>query len=668
MTKQRALSSALVLTAFGLPAAAGAGTPESSATFVGPASSQLWLGVGYLSEDNYHFRRYTGPVDEGFYPEAHLDLRYRGEGDDDARYGRLEGRDLGLDSRRLRGRYGVQGTYGLSLEYDERPRFYDRDVQSPLRSDGTDRLSLPEGWQGNQDFEDSPERLRDWKVERHRERLAFDALRHLDDEWKVNFSFSREETDGYRFGRAEMPGQGAPRLEIPTPVDQRTDQYRVGLEYAGDQLQGRVGYHLSSFQQLADERLTVENPDNPGEFGEVFREPDNLYHQIFASGAYAIQPGTNFSADLQLGRALQDERFVEDDDDLPSSLDGRIDTTRATLRGTHRFHPRLQVRGSYRYDDRDNRTPQYFTEDDLENRTRPHGWTRHIADVDADIRLPARSNLVLGYEHRYTDRDFTDGSTRDDTFRTRLRSRITPQLEGTVFASRLYREGAEYVGPASEAGTILPAEVYHLAELEQTQLGVSGTYSVIPEVALGAEVTYSEDDFTDSDMGLQERNRASYTLSLDYFPTEQWTGYGFVTWDDGERQLAGEQRSLLQDEETLTVGLGTEATVTEDERWSLGAEVLYASTDVDIGFDRAQDTDYPTLTTRLTQLELYGKYRASEQFHYRLAYLGQRFEEDDWALGFGPGPVDEMGDYVLMGRDNYDYTAHMVVGSVGYTF
>ncbi|MCC3751097.1 MAG: MtrB/PioB family decaheme-associated outer membrane protein [Halorhodospira halophila] len=644
MKRLHHLGGTLAVSALAFHAAAGAGSPESSATFIGPDRSQVWVGLGYLSEDNDHFQRFTGPVEQGFYPHLELDLRYRGEGDDDARYGqwqsRHEGRGEELRTPALRGRYGVQGEYGTSLEYREMPRYYGSGLPSDFVDAGPDRL-----------VDDGDGREWDVKQQRHRTRVG--VHRVLTDEWKLNASFSREKKEGRKFS-----GQNGV-YTFPAPVNQRTDQLRLGAEYAGEQLQGRVNYHLSMFDQLEGLHHEV------GEDNIYARPPDNIYHQISAAGAYNLRPGTHFSADLQLGRAEQDERFVEDANDVGvSSLDGRIDTTRASLRGTHRFHPRLQVRGSYRYDDRDNRTPTYLDVDG-EN-TRPHGWTRHIADFDADVRLPGRTNLVVGYEHRYTDRDLTESSTSDDTYRARLRSRITSQLEGSVHASRLYREGSVYEGVqsaegqnAAEKGTILPAEVYHLAELEQTQVGFSGTYSVIPELALGAEVTYREDDFTESERGLLGREQVSYTLSLDYFPSEHWTGYGYVTWDDGERNVAGETRTLNQEEETWTLGLGTQAAVTDDQRWKVGMDALYAATDVDIGFTRGDGEPYPTATTRLTQLELFTKYEASEQFRYRLAYVGQRFEEDDWMLGFGE---DDMG------RENYDYTAHMVVGSVGYTF
>ena len=676
----------LTISALALQTAAQAGSPEGTARFVGPVESRVWVGLGYLSEDNYHFGRYTGPVEEGVYPDLHLDLRYQGEGDDDARYGRLEGRDLGLDSRRIRGRYGVQGTYGVHLEYDETPRFHDEEVETPFRSDGRDRLRLPEGG-STAEVEDW---TREWDIDTERRELSVGGQRHLGEDWKVNASFSRQEKEGRQYrGYGRWLNKAA--FQMPAPVDHRTDQVDVGAEYADDALQARFGYHLSAFSQMEGDHFTVQDPhpvddpDRQAEWDDETEErtlsmpPDNTYHQISGSAGYTIQPGSRVSADLVLGRSEQDEDFIDDPDyqdelqDLPGSLDGQIDTTRVGLRGMHRFHPRLQVRGGYRYEDRDNDTPRQWVQG---TSTRVHGWTRQTVDLDGDIRLPARTNLLVGYEYEETDRELADDETQDHMVHTRVRSRVTDDLEGSVYARYLDRYGANYAGPVEQdrfgfGDETRRMRMYHLADLDRVEVGGTGTYSITPELALGVELTYAQDDYDASEVGLLKDERWSYTATVDYFPTERLTTYGFVTLEDTARDQGGFERALDQDEVTWTVGLGGEATVTEDARTSVGAEVLFldSETDINVSDQAGDDQSYPTLAIEKVRLELYGERELTDQLDARLAYVGQSYSEDDWALGYGPesGELND-DDMMFMGRDAYDYTAHMVVGSLGYRF
>ncbi|ABM63143.1 MtrB/PioB family decaheme-associated outer membrane protein [Halorhodospira halophila] len=671
-------SLALSATALFIVAGADAGTPESSATFVGPTESEIWLGFGYLDQDNSHFRRYTGPVEDGLYPALELDLRYRGEDEQEGRYGRLEGRDLGLDSRRLRGRYGVQGSYGLHLQYDELPRSYDHDVVSPLRDEGGD-LRLP---QVTGDVETDS---RDWEVGTQRERTAVGAHRVLGDNWKLDVGFSREEKEGHQYRGYGIWSDAAPRgFQMPAPVDQRTDQLDLGAEYAGDALQARVGYHLSEFTQLSGDSFDVDDPRaddwtnlEEGDRHRLSRPPENRYHQFSGSMAYALQPGTSVSGSLVYGRAEQDESFIDDSayedvlDVLGNNLDGRIDTTRLGLQGTHRFHPRVRVKAEYEYEDRDNQSAQWDDLPTMNRSTRVHDWTRHRAGFDADFRLPMRSNLMVGYQYEEKDRTYADDETIEDTYRGRLRSQPTDNLSITVRGAYMDRWGASYAGGGSALADNIPElDLYHMADLTRLDIGASATYHLIPELALGAEFTYLEDDYVHSDAGLEGDDRSAVTLSADYFPVETTSGYAFLTYEERDRAQGGDDRSLTQEEEILTLGVGGETSLDNDQRWTLGTELLYATSDSDILVaDPDGDQRYPTLETRLTQLQLYGEHQITDSGWVRLAYVGQRFEEQDWMKGFGPDPdPDDDGEFVLMGREAYDYTAHLVVGSVGFKF
>ncbi|MBK1735447.1 hypothetical protein CKO15_09155 [Halorhodospira abdelmalekii] len=599
-----------------------------------------------------------------------LDLRYRGEDDEDARYGRLSGRDLGIESRNLQGRYGVQGRYGLSIEYDQRPRFYGHDLRGPHWQPDKDRLVLPDGGR----TEDLDDWSRTWDLSTERRRLSVGGQRHLDEDWKVSAAFSREEKEGNRplgYGTWWQPSA----VQLPASVNHRTDQFDLTADYANSELQAQFGYHLSQFSQLEGDHFEFDDPFSVPGFErwqdasaqKVSQPPDNSYHRLHASVAYQLQRATRFHAQVDLGRAQQDERYINDPGfadelaDLSRSLGGQIDTTRISLRGTHRFTPRFQVRGGYRYEDHDNGTSVEEVGDYI---SRVHSWTKHAFDVDGDIRLPGRNNLLLGYEFSEIDREHADDKTYNYAVNARLRSQVTDDLSGSLYTRILARSGANYSGPGL-SDNIQATRLYHLADLTRWEVGTVVSYSVAPELALGAEITLAEEDYSESELGLLASKINSYTLTFDYFPAEVFSGYAFVTLEDREREQGGEQRALDQEERTWTIGAGANSVLTEEQRLTLGLELAYmdSGTDIKVSPDSG-GAGYPSLNVTMTQLKLSSDYEVSDALTVGFTYFVQRFSEDDWSR-VAPG-LD--GGLIYLGGDERNYTAHMGIASVSYRF
>lgn len=661
----------VTVSVFGGQGVATAGTPHSTAVPPGSKESEVEVGAGYLSEDAARFGRYTGPVESGFFPILDFDWFLTLDEDDedynDARYGHLQGRDLGLDSRNVRGRYGIQGDYGVQLEYDERPLFQELDMRSPLSRDGRDRLRLPEA--GDVDTVDQSSRS--WDIDQKRQTVTLSAQKVVRESVKLNASFSREEKTGRRF-----QGYGdwtrAQGFQLPAPIDQRTDQLDLGFEYQGERFQGRMGYHLSAFSQLEEDFFVVDDPTsadwaNPDQ-RTLSLAPDNTYHNIHAAGAYAVRPGTQVSGEIQVGRAEQDEDFIADDNfagalsDLPDSLDARINTTRVNLRGAHRLTNRIRLRGSVFYNERDNRTRSFVVGG---RETRPHGETRYGVEYDADFNLPGRNSLTLGYGYENVDRELGDrGKSEDWTFRARLRSRPTDNLSLGVRASHLIRAGGTRYDGSTLRGHLDTLHQYHLADLHRFDGAFHGSYAVSDALALGFELGARMDGYENSEYGLLYRDRYSATATLDYFPSADFSVHGFLTAETGKSEQRDASQTLDYKGDTVTLGGGFERAMTEDGRFHLGMDGLYMYSRTKAGLSVGQD--HPTVSSGLAQIEVFGRYQARENLEWRLAYMVQAARERDWARGFGPD--DGPDGYILMGQEPLDYTAHLLMGSVNYRF
>jgi hypothetical protein len=136
--------------------------------------------------------------------------------------------------------------------------------------------------------------------------------------------------------------------------------------------------------------------------------PDNQAHQLYLSGNYAFSKDTRSNFKLSYTHATQNESFtgmgLTPAAGAPSSLGGVVDTTLLQLGLTMRPLKELSVNGSFRYEDRADKTPVnvYNTSGTagtaLNNTT---NWasgsqTRISAKLDGIYRLPEGYSLTVG--------------------------------------------------------------------------------------------------------------------------------------------------------------------------------------------------------------------------------------------------------------------------------
>ncbi len=111
-----------------------------------PASTFEAGGVN-VSNGSYKAGEYNGLQNQGGQFVGNFDLRGRARYDGDSAYRwRATGVDLGLDTRSLSARFGVQGKFRVSLAFDELRRNRSDTYQTPFLGAGTDTLTLPAGW------------------------------------------------------------------------------------------------------------------------------------------------------------------------------------------------------------------------------------------------------------------------------------------------------------------------------------------------------------------------------------------------------------------------------------------------------------------------------------------------------------------------------------------
>src|SRR3972149_2741895 len=241
---------------------------------------------------------------------------------------------------------GVQGHYGIVLEYDQIPTFRSDSAQTIFDGAGSANLTLPTPWTFGPDGADSGTvagdstgamadlnaSLKGVNIEHERRRLGFGVDKRWADTWAFKTRFTHETKEGLKTVGAVIGNSGGnPRaVLIPEPIDYVTRQLDATLSYADRKKQVELGYSLSLFNDR-NESLTSQNPyaaitgwgssstavdaveafvGYPNGYGQLHLPPDNQFHQVTASGGYNLSDTTRVTADLSLGRMSPDQAFL----------------------------------------------------------------------------------------------------------------------------------------------------------------------------------------------------------------------------------------------------------------------------------------------------------------------------------------------------------------------
>lgn len=693
---------------------------------------EVELGLGYLDESSFRYGKYSGMVEDGLEVIANFNFVSRPVWDSGAtRYWRLAGERLGFDSRRVEVEAGDQGRQRLRFGFQETPRNLFEDGQTPFLGGGSQQLTLPAGWEAAEASTAAMTALNDNLIDfsqRQRRRDAKLEYRlHFAEGWRLDASMRRQVRDG----RSEMAGTfgtngGNSRAALlPAPVDYETDTFDVSVIREGAKHLLGMAWHGSFFRN-SDRELSWQNPFGPQPqwqpgaafpdgFGRLALLPDNDFQQLRVFGQLTLTPTTRASLDLARGRMRQDQRFLPysfDPDLAPvplprAALDAEVDTTLIHFRVNSRPLPRLNVVGRIRFDDRDNKTSQGLyrpvsgdaglqVAPENGRINRPYGLTRREMGVDGAYRLPQRTRLNFGYEHRLRKRDFSEVNTaREHVFRGGLSTHRFEALSLGLEASHERRNTSRYVGNRPLLATRVPGSVdpeafenhpnlrrYYLADRDRDRVQIRADVHPAQDWHLGAAFAWSRDDYREDLFGLDESRLRSWMLDAGYVPNDSVRFSAFYHHD----RYANAQRARSFTRTPGTAGDPDRnwSVDTRDihETWGLsldleGLDAGFASTDgggrkLDLNLSytdsRSQGridveagpalsaADLPNLSTRFQVLGITATQRISEDARIRFAFEHERYKSRDFALdGVAPNSVAQV---LLFGESSPRYRAN----------
>lgn len=666
-------------------------------------------GVAYQSEDSPWFGRYTGLDEAGGFVYGDMDIVSTKE---DGTHTQLTGRRLGLDSQSILLEHGIQGRYSLELRHDELPDYRSNSGVSPYVDSGDNTLLLPGGL-----ADVSRHQTVELRTQRLRNQAAISVIPHQN--WKTSVSYRQERKDGtvQTGGALGYSTRNMAMATLPKPVDHTTDLIDASVGYAKDKGNIELAYHLSMFRNQ-NQSLSWQNPfpvssGNSGAFGQLALEPDNDFHQVMLNGGYRLPGNSYLSGVLSSGKMTQDQAFLPYSTDpslatqgLPAdSLNGEVKQNIAQLKLSSRPLRNWNFNAAYRYHDHDNNSPQATyvfpmldslppgktgkDEDELTAINQPLSYTRQTSRLDGKYRFNRHASLQMGYDFENTRRENAEVDKNDEqSLWGKLKWKVGDgRTNGWVKVGQTARDGSGYHLPAiNNEGLYIENPLlrkYNLADLERDEVRLQINYAAIERLSLAANIAYSDDQYTDSLIGLTSASNRSATIEGSYVPTDKVTTYAYYTRDiidsvqSGREALAAGSGSLAssygpdwfaqtQDSfDSLGLGLQWQEFL---PKLSMGADYVYSKGDGEADLQLAAASPFPDIQTRLHSINIYTRYQRSRNLSFKLQYRREQYESQDWALDGVTALSADSPTSLYMAEGSPQYDVDIIGLSMRYTF
>jgi len=638
---------------------------------------ELDFGLGYVSDDSLGFGDYRGLEEEGFYAAIDGEVHFR---DLQGQYFDLYARDLGYDSRQLVIREGKQGLYELRFGWQEIPKFRGFDAQTPFLGAGSEYLTLPGDWvranttSGMTALANS---LVFEPLKTGRETLDLGLTAQFLGNWSYRVDYQRQKKNGTRSQGAGLFFSNASIL--PAPVDFTTNQFDMGLTWAGKRGQVNLGF-IGSYFDNGNTSLTWDNPFRSKSELDTFRlalEPDNEYYQFNLSGAFIVSPRVRLSGQAAVGEMSQNDPFIPysfnpDFSDLVlprGSLDGKVDTSTLNLVGklSARLNSRLSFTARAKWDERDNKTPvETYTPvvTDLivssSRINRPYSFERQ--QYSADLRFRATRNLRLsgGARQQNIDRTLLAVETTEETTwwgEARMTAGYSSQLRFKLESSD--RSISDY-NSLDDGGPVDHPLMrkFYMADRDRKRALIELDFAPLEAFGINLSYAHANSDYKESALGLQESDEQSYSINLNYAVGKKLSIYAFLSRDDIDADMRNVEKTgeipwnAATRDRINTAGLGLSAHI--NEKSSIGLDLISSDSKGNISVQTtAAEDPFDPLRTDLKNAKLHFDHEINEHWGYKLSAEYEEYSARDWAIdGLG---VDGFNSVLTMGQQTPQY-------------
>ena len=523
-------------------------------------------------------------------------LRLRLESPDGSYSLQLGVKDAGEEDQNFFLQAAKLGRYTFEFEWDQLPHIFSGTGRSPYRENSRGVFELPDLLQTTLQGASAAARpgiLQSFLATAPDIDLKtrWDTARFLmsvtpTPEWDLRAEYTRTLKTGERPIGMVFGSPGGNLVELPEPIDQAVNDFRVTAALAREWWQLQFSYNLSLFQNdvgalIADNPLRImDAPLGPTGTsaparGRLSLAPDNLAHTVSLMGGLNLPWRSRLTGTFAYGWRFQDQAFLPHTINaaisdpglaLPAnSLDGDVRTLLANLHFTSRPFRTITVAARYRFYDFDDRTPtltfptQVVTDTTLN--TEPvassrFSYTKHNAGADVGWRLLPPLSLKVGYEWERWDRDSRHREAPlTDEHTPKISLDYTPLDWLLLRASyaHSWRRISDYNTFAHLAHTVLEEETlqgeipqaqdillrkYDETDRDRDRADLLVQLSPVDTVTFTPTLSLRSDHYTDSPLGLQDDTSWAAGFDVSWSPMERlslFASYMRETFDAKQR-------------------------------------------------------------------------------------------------------------------------------------
>jgi len=650
---------------------------------------QVDAGLGYVSNDSYHFGQYNGLHEKGAFLALDFDALYRdGSGD----YFTARGDRLGLDTRTLELEGGKQGTYELNFLYDQILKNDEDTGRTPYNGDSVQ--TLPSGWvtaPGTSGFTALNSSLQEVDLYTQRRNFKVGGRYIQDSHLSYELSFDRQTKDGKQSQGVAIGGNFAQARAVilAAPIEYVTDQAGLAVNYKGSDFSARLALANSSFRN-ANESLRWQNAyDQPVGVteGQAGTDPDNDMQQIIATLSYHGIDKLNLTGFFSYARMTQDQKFLPYTINsalvttpLPrTSLDGEINATTGTLKANWQFLPQTRLNALYEYQEQDNNTKtapyEYVTADTLVTPTPrfnpAYSFRNQKFKLDAGHRFENKVKLEGGVKYVTTDRTFQEVEKQKETF---FWAAIGNNISAPVHARLKLENSNRKVDDYQQLVEVTPPEntltrKYNMADRKGNKTILNIAYSGIDNLILNLQADTAVYDYYNSEIGLTGLNETGVGLDAQFMINRDVTLTAYAHNNRYQSEQASSQVVgtpdwfAVNESSVVTAGLGGNYRVIKDELL-VGLDYVHAEYTGKIEIEN--QTAFPDLKTTRDSVKLYADYNVNEKMVVTINYLFEHFDEKNWQIdNVQPNTNDQV---LTLGQVSPSYNIGVIWASLKYQF
>ena len=421
---------------------------EQEDNFSGEISAQGTLT--HVNGSKAKFNEY-GDIQNGLYGD--VKVKY----DDDKYYADFYSSNMFYDTQSYDLEGGKWGAFKFNINYNEIPHNFTYDAKTFYSDVGTNNLTYtpnpPSAYLPSKDT--STWNTFDYSTNRknYGAGFKFDVLKPF----FLDFSAAVDERTGiYPIGAAGT-SPGGISLELPAPIDYKTNSINLLGGYVRNPLFISLGYFYSNFTD-SNTSLNFRNPatSNTASVTDTYSmPPDNHYYKINLKGALKLPFNSKFNVDLATADAESDailrNSYVSDVAGGLTNIalstpffNGEVITNNIATSFTSKPLSFLDAKLFLKYDDRENKSDVITITDATQtpatfNNTL-FNYRRVKYGTELGFQLPANFYFLGSYNHSTISRERDDiPDNRDDLFSAELRWKGFDFLTARVGYERLDR-------------------------------------------------------------------------------------------------------------------------------------------------------------------------------------------------------------------------------------